>query len=120
MSRPTSSASAVSLVPGPLARRYVVLPFGFEDGKLLLAMADPANFLAIEDVRAVTQTDVKPCVATRSDVLAAIDLHRRKRISFWDALILQSAHHLRCRTIWSEDLNAGQVFGAIRVRNPFA
>lgn len=56
----------------------------------------------------------------RADVLAAIDLHRRKRISFWDALILQSAHHLRCRTIWSEDLNAGQVFGAIRVRNPFA
>ncbi len=69
--------SAVSLVPGPLARRYVVLPFGFEDGKLLLAMADPANFLAIEDVRAVTQTDVKPCVATRSDVLAAIDRHYR-------------------------------------------
>ncbi|HZK74448.1 MAG TPA: ATPase, T2SS/T4P/T4SS family, partial [Clostridia bacterium] len=69
--------SAVSLVPGPLARRYVVLPFGFEDGKLLLAMADPANFLAIEDVRAVTQTDVKPCVATRSDVLSAIDRHYR-------------------------------------------
>jgi len=69
--------SAVSLVPGPLARRYVVLPFGFEDGKLLLAMADPANFLAIEDVRAVTQTDVKPCVATRSDVLTAIDRHYR-------------------------------------------
>ena len=69
--------SAVSMVPGPLARRYVVLPFGFEDGKLLLAMADPANFLAIEDVRAVTQIDVKPCVATRSDVLAAIDRHYR-------------------------------------------
>ena len=69
--------SAVSLVPGALARRYVVLPFGFEDGKLLLAMADPANFLAIEDVRAVTQTDVKPCVATRNDVLAAIDRHYR-------------------------------------------
>ncbi|MDL2717644.1 MAG: PIN domain-containing protein [Acidobacteriota bacterium] len=56
----------------------------------------------------------------RADVLAAIDLHRRKRISFWDALILQSAHQLRCQTIWSEDLNAGQAFGAIRVRNPFA
>jgi type IV pilus assembly protein PilB len=69
--------SAVSMVPGPLARRYVVLPFGFEDGKLLLAMADPANFLAIEDVRAVTQIDVKPCVATRNDVLAAIDRHYR-------------------------------------------
>jgi len=70
-------ATAVALVPGAMARRYVVLPFGFEDGKLLLAMADPANFLAIEDVRAVTQMDVKPCVATRTDVLTAIDRHYR-------------------------------------------
>jgi type IV pilus assembly protein PilB len=69
--------SAVSLVSGALARRYVVLPFGFEDGKMLLAMADPANFLAIEDVRAVTQMEVKPCVATRTDVLAAIDRYYR-------------------------------------------
>jgi type IV pilus assembly protein PilB len=69
--------SAVSMVSGALARRYVVLPFGFEDGKLLLAMADPANFLAIEDVRAVTQTEVKPCVATRTDVLTAIDRYYR-------------------------------------------
>jgi type IV pilus assembly protein PilB len=69
--------SAVSMVSGALARRYVVLPFGFEDGKLLLAMADPANFLAIEDVRAVTQMEVKPCVATRTDVLNAIDRYYR-------------------------------------------
>jgi type IV pilus assembly protein PilB len=69
--------SAVAMVSGALARRYVVLPFGFEDGKLLLAMADPANFLAIEDVRAVTQMEVKPCVATRGDVLTAIDRHYR-------------------------------------------
>lgn len=55
----------------------------------------------------------------RADVLAAIELHRRKRISLWDALILQGAHQLRCRTIWSEDLNAGQAFGETRVRNPF-
>ncbi len=69
--------SAVSMVSGAMARRYVVLPFGFEDGKLLLAMADPANFLAIEDVRAVTQMEVKPCVATRTDVLGAIDKYYR-------------------------------------------
>ena len=50
-----------------------MLPFGFEDGKLLLAMADPANVIAIDDVRAVAQVEVKPCVATRQDVLAAID-----------------------------------------------
>ena len=56
----------------------------------------------------------------RADVLAAIELHRLRRVSLWDALILQSARQLRCATIWSEDLNAGQAFGSIRVRNPFA
>ncbi len=69
--------SAVGLVSGAMARRYVVLPFGFEEGKLLLAMADPANVLAIDDVRAVTQMEVKPCVATRTDVLRAIDKYYR-------------------------------------------
>ena len=56
----------------------------------------------------------------RADVLAAIELHRLRRVSLWDALILQSARQLRCATIWSEDLNAGQAFGSTRVRNPFA
>jgi len=70
--------SACAIVSGAMARRYVVLPIGFDDdGRLLLAMADPANFLAIEDVRAVTQLEVKPCVATRTDVLGAIDRYYR-------------------------------------------
>ena len=69
--------SAVSIVPPAMARRHVILPFGFEDGKLLLAMADPANFLAVEDVRSIAQLEVKTCVATRGDVLAAIDRHYR-------------------------------------------
>ena len=56
----------------------------------------------------------------RADVLAAIELHRLRRVSLWDALILHSARQLRCSTIWSEDLNAGQAFGSTRVRNPFA
>ena len=56
----------------------------------------------------------------RTDVLAAIELHRRRRMSFWDALIVQSARQLGCLTIWSEDLNAGQAFGETRIRNPFA
>ncbi|MCO6449966.1 MAG: PIN domain-containing protein [Caldilineales bacterium] len=53
------------------------------------------------------------------DVADAIDLHRRYQISFWDAMILQSAAQLGCETLWSEDLNAGQTYGSVEVRNPF-
>jgi predicted nucleic acid-binding protein len=53
------------------------------------------------------------------DVLASIESHRRRQISFWDALILRSAAQLGCSVLWSEDLKAGVKWGAVVVRNPF-
>jgi predicted nucleic acid-binding protein len=58
-------------------------------------------------------------VPNTSDVTQAIDLHERYQVSFWDAMILQSALELGCSTLWSEDLNAGQAFEALTVRSPF-
>jgi type IV pilus assembly protein PilB len=69
--------SAVTRVPNAVCRRYTVLPVGYEDGKLLVAMADPANVFAIDDIRSLTGMDVKPAVATRADVLAAINRYHR-------------------------------------------
>lgn len=54
------------------------------------------------------------------DILDAIGLQERHRISFWDAMIVASAIQMGCQTIWSEDLNPGQVYGQVVVRNPFA
>ncbi len=53
------------------------------------------------------------------DVLAAIEIHRRCRISYWDALIVRSAAKQGCSVIWSEDLSSGQWFGRLRILNPF-
>ncbi|KYH31696.1 PIN domain-containing protein [Neomoorella mulderi] len=53
------------------------------------------------------------------DVLEAIEIQMRHKVSFWDAMILRSAQALDCSTLWSEDLNPGQHYGAIRVLNPF-
>jgi type IV pilus assembly protein PilB len=69
--------SAVLRVPNAVCRRYTVLPVGYEDGKLLVAMADPANVFAIDDIRSLTGMDVKPAVATRADVLSAINRYHR-------------------------------------------
>ncbi len=54
------------------------------------------------------------------DVNQAIAIHRRYAISFWDAMIVRSAAQLGCATLWSEDLNSGQVYAGVRVENPFA
>ena len=55
-----------------------------------------------------------------ADVLAAADLHQRYQVSFWHAMILRSAVHLGCTTVWSEDLNPGQAYQGVQIKNPFA
>ncbi|HZA60049.1 MAG TPA: ATPase, T2SS/T4P/T4SS family [Actinomycetota bacterium] len=61
-------ASAASLIPEQVARRYRALPIGFEDGKLVVAMSDPANVFALDDIRTITGMPVKPVVCTAADV----------------------------------------------------
>src|SRR5206468_2985752 len=65
-------ANATVLLPEALARRYRALPVGERDGKLLVAMSDPANVYALDDIRTITNRDVQPLVATASDVEQAI------------------------------------------------
>lgn len=69
--------SAVALIPGPLCRRHTVLPIGTADGAIILAMADPGDVFAIDDVRAASRLRVAPAVADRADLLGAIDRHIR-------------------------------------------
>ena len=66
---------AASLLPDALARRYRALPIGERDGRLLVAMSDPANVYALDDIRTITGRDVLPVVATAADVEAAIQKH---------------------------------------------
>ena len=69
---PVDSA-AVALVPMQLLRRHRVLPIGRDNDKLLLAMADPRDVLAIDDVRAAVRLQVRPVVAEIGDLTTAID-----------------------------------------------
>ena len=54
------------------------------------------------------------------DVIAAIELHRLIRISFWDSLIVQAARSVKAGVLYSEDMQAGAVLAGVRVVNPFA
>ncbi|MDH6179889.1 type IV pilus assembly protein PilB [Microbacteriaceae bacterium SG_E_30_P1] len=70
-------ARAVGIVPPALCRRHDVLPVGFAGGYLILAIADPSNILAIDDVRALAGQPVKCVVAELSDLRAALDRYIR-------------------------------------------
>lgn len=53
------------------------------------------------------------------DVFSAIALQQRYKLSYWDAMIIQSARACGCKVIYSEDLNPGQEIEEIKVVNPF-
>ena len=53
-----------------------------------------------------------------STILKALDKESKFKISFWDALILQSAEEAGASVLYSEDLNHGQSYGFVRVVNP--
>jgi type IV pilus assembly protein PilB len=71
-------ASAVATLPEQTARRHNCIPVRFEDdGRLVIAMADPANVVAVDDIRAITKREIKTVVATKADVMAAMNRHYR-------------------------------------------
>ena len=49
----------------------------------------------------------------------ALELCARAHINYYDALILATARLAGCVEVYSEDLNPGQDYGGVRVRNPF-
>ena len=66
-----------------------------------------------------TLTDETVIVPGPEDVISAIDISRRFEISHWDGLILQAAGKAGLSLVYSEDLNHGQMYGPVRVCNPF-
>jgi predicted nucleic acid-binding protein len=53
------------------------------------------------------------------DVIAAIELHRLTRISFWDALVVHAARQSGAATLYSEDLQQGAILAGVTIVNPF-
>jgi predicted nucleic acid-binding protein len=74
--------------------------------------------LAVERLRFFARFEVVS--TTPQLVIVATDLHRLKRLSFWDALILQSAMSSGCHTLYSEDMNHGEIVNGVEIVNPFA
>jgi predicted nucleic acid-binding protein len=75
-----------------------------------------ARAQARELVRAYGSWVVSP--TTAETVLRATELSEATEIAFWDALIVAAAEQSGAETLYSEDLNDGQVIAGVRVVNP--
>ena len=65
--------TAVALVSAALCRRHELLPIGLSGDQITVAMTNPGDVFAIDDVRAATRMRVNAVVAERQDLRAAID-----------------------------------------------
>lgn len=67
----------ISLIPdSTLLKKYTIMPFEFNQehsGYLRVAMADPMDLVATDDLSIITNLQIEPVVATASDIMAAID-----------------------------------------------
>jgi type IV pilus assembly protein PilB len=61
--------SVLNLIPAQMARRLGVAPIGYDDtGRLLVAMSDPSNVLALDDLKLRTGREVRALVASSDDI----------------------------------------------------
>lgn len=71
-------AEAMKLVSQDVARRQKVFPISRNNGKVSLAMTNPLDIFAIDEIRLVTGVEVEPMIATEEDIVSAISKHYRR------------------------------------------
>jgi type IV pilus assembly protein PilB len=67
--------SILKIIPGDIARKYTILPVSKAGATVTLAMLDPTNMFAMDDVKFMTGYRVEPVVASEAQLRGAIDEH---------------------------------------------
>jgi type IV pilus assembly protein PilB len=84
-------AAATAKIPFPLARRHRVLGISIDDEEIVVAIADPGDVLALDDVRAATGLIVRPVVVARDELTKAIDRFQRSETDLDDVAASMTA-----------------------------
>lgn len=70
---------AVKMIPEAMARMHDIIAVRFSEGKIVVAMSDPLNIFAIDDVKIFTRMDVTPNIASSEDIKKAINKYYSKQ-----------------------------------------
>ena len=69
----------ISLVPSEMAQNYLLVPIRKKNERLVVAMANPLEFYAVDDLRFVSRMDIDVAVAPTGDILRAVEKYYPKR-----------------------------------------
>ena len=73
----------ISLISEHIARTYCVMPIKLESNILTIAMINPRDTFAIDELRTLTGLIIRPIMSTRSQIEAAIEKYYGKRAIIW-------------------------------------
>ena len=95
-------ASVVKLIPVETAKRYQILPLSRVGASLTIAMVDPTNVFAMDDIKFMTGFNIEPVVASESAIMEAIDkaygaVRQVKKMSttFWRPWVMKLTLNFR-------------------------
>ena len=104
-------------VSGRAAISYQVIQEFFN-----FALVKAASRMTGDDAQVYLTTAFRPMLtvpASATLVSDAIRIHQRFRLSWYDSLIVSAAQQAGCSILYTEDLQHGQQFGSVTIRNPF-
>lgn len=65
--------NAVKSIPESLAKKYCLIPVYFDENKIVVAMSDPLNLFAMDDVKIASSYTVEPLIASSKEINSAIE-----------------------------------------------
>ncbi|SCG83287.1 General secretion pathway protein E Type II traffic warden ATPase [Proteiniborus sp. DW1] len=69
----TINPKVISIIPENIARRYGLIPIDKKNNKLIIAVSDPFNIIAIDDIKLLTGMEIEVVVSLKSVILKTID-----------------------------------------------
>ncbi|MCK4649030.1 type II secretion system ATPase GspE [bacterium] len=97
----------IDLVPQALAKRYILIPVFKSEDTLTVAMADPLNVFAIDDLQVRTKCKITPAVASEADILKAIDQYYGISESMEE--VIKEASEEKFKTVEVEEVDLDKI-----------
>lgn len=66
---------SISLIPQNLCNKYILIPFGFDNNKIKVALSDPLNIFAIDDVAISTGFEIESFISKSADIKKFIGIY---------------------------------------------
>jgi predicted nucleic acid-binding protein len=121
-SDPAKAQRAKELIRDALKTQKGVVSYQVVQEFFNVALRRFAQPMQAAEAAEYLNTVFRPLLGVQSSqalYVEALQLHAQSRLSWFDALIVASAIKARCNLLYTEDLQHGQRFGTLQIRNPF-